>query len=653
MPNYSGSWTITQQMQAISAGTWTPIVPGAPTIGTATAGVASASVTFTAPVDPGRPATITAFTVTSSPSGITATGATSPITVSGLTNGTAYTFTVTATNATGTGPASAASNSATPTAPQVIEYLVVAGGGGGGGGDGGGGGAGGFLANTTPIVWNTPLILHVGDGGEKGVAGSNFASPAQGLTGGVGSPGANSVFASVISNGGGFGSSEFYPGPNGGSGGSGGGAGYGGSSAGPGTPGQGNAGGGSTGPAYGGGGGGAGGVGVSIPGTGAGGIGSTSSITGPSVYYAGGGGGGQNAAGASPGGLGGGGAGGLHSAGVAGTTNTGGGGGGGGHPGNPNNQQGGGTGGSGIVILKYPSVYYLGIGSALTSSSVTSGSNTITSFTAGYGNIEFSNTAPYMEYLIVAGGGGGSGGGGGAGGVLTGNTIFSGSYTVTVGAGGSQGIQTSYPASAGANSSIIGATSYIAIGGGFGGGGYATPGGIRGGPGGSGGGCSIGSGVQGTLLGGVGTDGQGNMGGMAVMISPYTAGWTSGGGGGAGQIGRSSTNFETGGSSRGGIGGVGRSLSITGGAVTYGAGGTGYHNSYGQNGPANTGDGGYGSRTAGQGSAGWDGGSGVVVIAYPNTYPALTVGAGLTYNQPSRSGYRVYRFTLGSGTITF
>jgi hypothetical protein len=57
---------------------------------------------------------ITNYTVTSSPEGITGTGATSPIVVSGLTNGTAYTFTVTATNAMGTGPASLPSNSATP-----------------------------------------------------------------------------------------------------------------------------------------------------------------------------------------------------------------------------------------------------------------------------------------------------------------------------------------------------------------------------------------------------------------------------------------------------------------------------------------------------------------------------------------------------------
>jgi hypothetical protein len=88
-------------------------VPGAPTIGTATAGNAQATVTFTPPASNGGSA-ITGYTVTSSPGSITGTGTASPITVTGLTNGTAYTFTVTATNANGTSPASAASNSVTP-----------------------------------------------------------------------------------------------------------------------------------------------------------------------------------------------------------------------------------------------------------------------------------------------------------------------------------------------------------------------------------------------------------------------------------------------------------------------------------------------------------------------------------------------------------
>jgi hypothetical protein len=84
----------------------------APTIGTATAGNASASVTFSAPSFSKLP--ITNYTVTASPGGATGTGASSPITVSGLSNGTAYTFTVTATNAAGTSAASSASNSVTP-----------------------------------------------------------------------------------------------------------------------------------------------------------------------------------------------------------------------------------------------------------------------------------------------------------------------------------------------------------------------------------------------------------------------------------------------------------------------------------------------------------------------------------------------------------
>jgi hypothetical protein len=89
-------------------------VPDAPTIGTATGGNASASVTFTAPSDVGGGA-ITGYSVVSTPSGIIGTGASSPITVSGLSNGTAYTFKVFATNAYGPSPLSAASNSVTPT----------------------------------------------------------------------------------------------------------------------------------------------------------------------------------------------------------------------------------------------------------------------------------------------------------------------------------------------------------------------------------------------------------------------------------------------------------------------------------------------------------------------------------------------------------
>lgn len=88
-----------------------PSVPGTPV---ATAGNAQASVSFTAPVNNGG-SVITGYTITSNLGGITATGTSSPITVNGLTNGTAYTFTVTATNANGTSAASAPSSSVTPT----------------------------------------------------------------------------------------------------------------------------------------------------------------------------------------------------------------------------------------------------------------------------------------------------------------------------------------------------------------------------------------------------------------------------------------------------------------------------------------------------------------------------------------------------------
>lgn len=102
-----------------------PTAPAAPTIGTAIAGDGSASVSFTPNSNGGS--AITGYTVTSSPGGFTGTGSSSPITVSGLTNGVAYTFTVTATNAIGTSSASGASNSVTPdeAIPPSIPNLVL------------------------------------------------------------------------------------------------------------------------------------------------------------------------------------------------------------------------------------------------------------------------------------------------------------------------------------------------------------------------------------------------------------------------------------------------------------------------------------------------------------------------------------------------
>lgn len=107
------------------AGAWVSVqdVPAAPSGATATLGDASASVSWTAPVNTGG-IPITGYTVTSNPGNIqaTTTGATA-VNVPGLTNGTAYTFTVTATNAVGTSSASPASNSVTPQAITGQLYI--------------------------------------------------------------------------------------------------------------------------------------------------------------------------------------------------------------------------------------------------------------------------------------------------------------------------------------------------------------------------------------------------------------------------------------------------------------------------------------------------------------------------------------------------
>jgi hypothetical protein len=98
--------------------------PGVPTSVSATSPTSTtASVSFTAPGFSKLP--ISSYTVTSSPGGYTGTGASSPITVSGLTAGTAYTFTVTAATAGGVSGSSSASNSVTPTTPSWYARTYV------------------------------------------------------------------------------------------------------------------------------------------------------------------------------------------------------------------------------------------------------------------------------------------------------------------------------------------------------------------------------------------------------------------------------------------------------------------------------------------------------------------------------------------------
>ncbi len=97
----------------------TSTVPDAPTNVSAVAGNREAIVTFTAPTNNGG-SPIISYRVVSSPGGITSSGGTSPITITGLTPGTTYTFTVIAVNSIGDSLPSSSSNSiTTPTVPDA------------------------------------------------------------------------------------------------------------------------------------------------------------------------------------------------------------------------------------------------------------------------------------------------------------------------------------------------------------------------------------------------------------------------------------------------------------------------------------------------------------------------------------------------------
>lgn len=271
----------------------------------------------------------------------------------------------------------------------VVSYLVIAGGGGGGGtNNSGGGGAGGYRnsfnsessgggqssESSLTLSLATNYTVTVGGGGSGGGVSAN------------GSVGSDSVFSTITSKGGGYGGAYNA---SGGTGGSGGGGGYSGGNSGgsavtsPVVHGfAGGSGNGSSGNYGSGGGGGAGGVGSdgdnSVSGDG--GLGLASSITGTSVFRASGGAGGGNTVTpqVSPGG-------GSNNQSNA-TDNTGGGGGGQSSlPANPPSS-GGRNGGSGIVILRYPNTFTI---SGLAGTTTTVGSDKITTFTSGTGNIQF------------------------------------------------------------------------------------------------------------------------------------------------------------------------------------------------------------------------------------------------------------------------
>ena len=273
-----------------------------------------------------------------------------------------------------------------PDVPITVDYLVVAGG-GGGGGVGGGGGAGGYRTShgdsnvsALSLSSSTDYIVTIGAGGSANATVVNWNND-----GNIGGNGVNSVFSTITSAGGGGGAGGVNAAGSGGSGGG----------TRSGTPGSGNTpsttpaqgfAGASVGSQFGGGGGGAAEAG-STDGDAHGGDGKANDITGTSTYYAGGGAGGGGGA---VGGLGGGAA----SGNSHGTPNTGGGGGGGTWTNNANTTtQGGGNGGSGVVILRYPDAYTITVGAGIIEASgspFTEGSDKVSVFTGGTGNISFS-----------------------------------------------------------------------------------------------------------------------------------------------------------------------------------------------------------------------------------------------------------------------
>jgi hypothetical protein len=141
--------------------------PNSPTGVSATAGNTEATISFTAPSDVGGSA-ITGYRAQSN-DGIGASGSYSPITVTGLTNGTSYTFNVWAINAFGYSAPSDASGSVTP--DQLQRGLF----------------AGGYLGPTSAIDY-----IDITTTGNASDFGDLLANTANGV--GVGSA-TRSVFA--------------------------------------------------------------------------------------------------------------------------------------------------------------------------------------------------------------------------------------------------------------------------------------------------------------------------------------------------------------------------------------------------------------------------------------------------------------------------
>ena len=262
----------------------------------------------------------------------------------------------------------------------------------------------------------------------------------------------------------------------------------------------------------------------------------------------------------------------------------------------------------------------------------TSGDKTIHTFTSPGTFSVTSGSNTNLEYLVVAGGGGAGGGGGGAGGYRTGTgfSVGTGSYSVTVGAGGNGGSGGPIPPGNTGSNSVF--STITAAGGGQGGGAGGS-----GGNGGSGGGGGQDAGSAGSGNTPPTSPPQGNNGGVTQRNGYGGAG----GGGGAGQAGSNAVTASPV-IARGGAGGNGTANSISGSSVTYaggggggcntntspapgpgpggsGGGGTGafQHQTSGSNASINTGGGGGGAEY--DGPSGGNGGSGIVILSYPTS----------------------------------
>ena len=108
------------------AGSATAAVPGPPTDVTARAGDQLAEVTWSAPA-PDDPS-ITGYTITTAPAdtpAVTVDPTARATTITGLTNGTAYSFTVAATNPDGTSSPSSPSAPVTPAPPAATTLTLT------------------------------------------------------------------------------------------------------------------------------------------------------------------------------------------------------------------------------------------------------------------------------------------------------------------------------------------------------------------------------------------------------------------------------------------------------------------------------------------------------------------------------------------------